>query len=281
MKRTALALLLALCVVPQASAAGWLKTVSAAQKQAKEKKQLIFVDLFAEWCGWCHRFEKEVYPTEAFQKSTDDMVLLRLDTEDRAEGTKFAQRYQATSLPTFLVLNSDLSIAGVIKGYAPASQFSKMIDETVGKYRTFEKMVAQEKTFTGDYAKRFELAREFRVRLAYGQSESRLRKLIAEKGVPAAFRDQAYYELGIQYLLQGRHAEVTKLINEFGKVQTQGDYYERARLLASDVCMAQGDLKCAAAEMRKFKQTFPRSALNQNIDVMLPQIERQISVQQR
>ena len=82
MKRTiSIAALLVAFLVPQADAA-FLKTVAAAQKKAKEKNQLIFVDMFAEWCTWCHRFDKEVVPSEAFQNATDGMVLLRLDTED-------------------------------------------------------------------------------------------------------------------------------------------------------------------------------------------------------
>ena len=55
MKRIiSIAALLAVFVVPQADAA-FLKTVAAAQKKAKEKNQLIFVDLFAEWCRRSHR----------------------------------------------------------------------------------------------------------------------------------------------------------------------------------------------------------------------------------
>ena len=110
-----LATLILLIAIPSfAAPVPWIKSLATAQRVAKEKKQMIFVDLFAQWCGWCHRWEADVYPTDVFQKATSNMVLLRLDTEDGSDGTKFAQRYEVTSLPTFLILNFDMTVVGAI-----------------------------------------------------------------------------------------------------------------------------------------------------------------------
>lgn len=272
-----MAVLAALLIVPQAFADnGFLKSVEVAQKRAKEKKQLIFVDLFAEWCGWCHRFAKEVVPSEAFQKATDDMVLLKLDTEDRGEGTQFARRYQITSLPTFAILDSDLSVAGLIRGYAPAAQFSQMVEETVQKYRKFQKLVEQEPALNKDYAKRLEIAREFRVRQAFTKSESRLKKLVTEKGVPVVLRDDAWYELSVLYMQQSQFDQALMTIKNFKKAQTKGDSLEKATLLISDVHLSQGNYRAAAKELRDFKAKFPNSAHIRNIDMILPNIERMV-----
>lgn len=271
-----LAVLLTLVIVPQTFAAGWIKSVAAAQKAAQAGQKMIFVDLFAQWCGWCHKFEADVVPTADFQKATSKMVMLRLDTEDGADGTAFAQRYQISSLPTFVVLNHDMTVVGLIRGYAPAAEFVKMLDSSIAKYKSFVKMATSESTFPKDYAKRLDLAKEYRLRQNYNQSEPRLKKLTTEKGVPADVRDQAYYELGILYLLQGRYPEVTKTIDAFSKVQKEGEPYERARLLATDVCIARGDLRCAADSLHNFKDEFPNSPLIPNVDMMLPSIERQL-----
>lgn len=271
-------MLIAFIAVPQSFAAtGWIKSLATAQKQAKEKKQFIFVDLFAQWCGWCHQFEQVVYPSEAFQKATSKMVLLRLDTEDGNDGTRFAQKYQVTSLPTFLILNPDMTIVGAIRGYAPPNDFVKMISDTLTKYRAFQSLAATESTFATDYDKRLELAKQFVSRQNYAAAEPRLKRLTAEPAVPVAVRDAAYYELGIVYLLEGKFDDVKRTISAFGKVQSSGEAYERATLLASDVCLAQGNLRCAADELRTFKQRFPNSPLNANVDQMLPSIERQIA----
>ena len=191
-RRLALAAAVALTLAPQTFAGTWLKSVAAAQKEAKEKKQLILVDMFADWCGWCHRFEREVFPSAQFQGATKDIVLLRLDTEDGKEGTQFARKFGVTQLPTFLLLDADLQLAGTIRGYQPAPQFVKSLSQTRAKHAAFLSRLANESKLGNDWVARLQLAKDFTERGAHDKSAIRLRKLTTEKGIPAAFRDQAY-----------------------------------------------------------------------------------------
>lgn len=277
MKRALVAVLLML-FVPQAFAANtWLKSVKAAQEKAKKGNQLILVDLYAAWCGWCHRFEQEVYPAETFQKATEDIVLLKLDTEDGGEGTQFAQKYGVSSLPTFVLLNPDLSIAGIIKGYAPAPQFVQLLKDTRTKNDTFQKRLRNEATLVKDPADKLDLARELTRRQAFAQSESRLRKLTADKGIPAGVRDQAYYELAVAQVMQKKYDSALGTIKTFGGLQSSGDAYERSRLLIGQIKMERGDIAGAVDEFRKFKSSFPQSPLVRNVDMVLPDLERQLA----
>jgi thioredoxin-related protein len=264
-------------VAGQALAGPWLTSIEAAQKKAKASKQLIFVDLWADWCGWCHRFEKEVVPSQAFQKATDDMVLLRLNTEDGKEGTKLARDYGIRTLPTFIVLNEDLMIAGQIRGYAPSTEFAKMLGETTAKYAEFMKRSDSESSFAKDYQKRLDLAKEYRERMGQPQAETRLVKLLAEKGLPEKIRDEAYYELALGQFLSKKYEEATKTLKKFSSVTTKGDAYERSRLLVGDIFLSQGNYLSAANEYRNFKATFPKSPYVRNIDMVLPQVERQLA----
>lgn len=276
-RRLTLAAALVLALAPQTFAGGtWHKSVAAAQKAAKEKNQLILVDMFAEWCGWCHRFEREVFPSEAFQKATDDIVLLRLDTEDKKEGSEFQRKYQVTSLPTFLLLTPDLSLAGSIRGYAPPSQFAQMLAETRTKHEAFQKRVKNEASLAKDYPGRLELAKEFVSRSAFGESESRLKKLMAEKGVPASIRDEAYYQLAFTYALQNKYDDAQKTIKGLTALSNRGDAVERAKLLSGQIYMAQGNLLGAANELRMFKKTYPGSPHMATVDAVLPDIERRL-----
>lgn len=276
-RRLTLAAALALAFASQTFAGPWHKSVAAAQKVAKEKNQLILVDMFAEWCGWCHRFEREVFPSEAFQKATDDVVLLRLDTEDKKEGSEFQRRYGVTSLPTFLLLTPDLALAGSIRGYAPPAQFASMLAETRTKHAAFEKRVKNEASLAKDYPGRLELAKEFVSRSAYGQSETRLKKLTAEKGVPASIRDESYYQLAFVYALQNRYDDALKTIRALTALSTRGDPVERATLLAAQVFVAQNNFLGAVNELRSFKKKFPASPHLGTVDSVLPDLERRLA----
>lgn len=281
MKRTALIAAIALLFVQQAVASPWLKEIAAAQKKAKEKNQLIFVDLFADWCGWCHKFEQEVIPSEAFQNATDKMVLLRLNTEDGKDGTKLSHDYGISSLPTFVVLNSDLLIAGVLRGYSPAKEFALSLQDTESKYKDFMKRVSDEPSIAKDYVKRLALAKEFESRAGYSQSEARLRKLITESAVPVGVRDDAYVELAMTQMLQKKFDDARKTIAKFQTVQTKGDAYERSRLLTGDIYLQSGNAAGALAEYRAFRTKFPNSQYNRNLDMMIVQLERQLGAPRR
>jgi thioredoxin-related protein len=275
-KRIALLAAVALLFVQQASASPWLKDIASAQKIAKEKNQLIFVDLFADWCGWCHRFEQEVIPSQSFQTATDKMVLLRLNTEDGKDGTKFARDFAVNSLPTFLVLNKDLMIAGIIKGYAPAKEFAASLGDAEVKYNDFMKRAGDEASISKDYAKRFALAKEFESRAAYAQSETRLKKLLAEPGIPTTVRDDTYFEVALTQILQKKFVDAKATLAKFASLQNKGDAFERSRLLIGDIYLQTGNVPAALEEYKAFKTKYPNSAYTGNINMMIANLERQL-----
>jgi len=278
LKRFGLAVAVIVLLAPQTFAGVWNKSYADAQKKAKSGNRLIFVDLFADWCGWCHKMEQEVFPSETFQKATDDMVLLRLNTEDGGDGTKLAQRFNVNSLPTFLILTADDSVAGVLRGYAPAKEFVNEMKVTEGKYTDFQKRAAAEPTFANDYKKRFDLALEFTEHFAFPQSEARFRKLTSDPKTPADIRDRAYYELAVAQALQNHFGDATATIAAFSKVQSKGEPYERARLLQGQIYWQQGNLMSASTELRNFKARFPGSPLQQTADQMLQVVTQQLLV---
>jgi thioredoxin-related protein len=272
-----LVVFVALTLVPQASANPWIKSLADAQKKAKTGNQLIFVDLFADWCGWCHKMEQEVFPSQAFQTATDDMVLLRLNTEDGNEGTLLARRFQANSLPTFLVLNGDGQLAGTIHGYQPSEVFVKLLKDVRKNDADFRDRLKTESAVT-DPQKRIDLAKELRTRYALPESEQRFSKLANERGLPPNVRDEVYYELAYTQLVEKKYDDTMKTLKRFASFQKAGESFERSRLLISDVYIAQGNWSAAADNLREFKKSYPQSKFVQSVDYVLPQIEQQIRV---
>lgn len=278
-RRIAIFIVMALALAPEgfAGAGTWHKSVAAAQKVAREKNQLILVDMFAQWCGWCHRFEREVFPAQVFQDATKDMVLLRLNTEDGGEGTQFARKYSISSLPTFLVLAPDLSMAGMIRGYAPPNDFVQSLKATRSKYDVFLRRVKNEDKLGKDWVQRLELAKEFTSRGSFDKSEPRLRKLTTEKGVPAAIRDEAYYQLALTYTMQRKFDEGLKAIKELTRRSGLGESVESATFLAGTIYLDQGNLLAARNQFRYFMDHYPTSRLAPNVEQVLSQVERELS----
>lgn len=276
MKKLAMIAALALAVSSTASASPWIKSFAQAQQKAKTKNQLIFVDLFADWCGWCHKFEQDVIPSQAFQTATDNMVLLRLNTEDQGEGTNLARRYNVTSLPTFLVLDKEAIVVGIIRGYQVPNDFAASLKDVEGRYTAFQKRVAAEGTIGNDYTKRLDLAKEFRIRYALPQAEERLKKLTSDKAAPVPVRDESYYELALTQMLERKFDDSLATIQRFATVQKKGEQYEKSRLLIGDLYLQQGKVDRAVTEYRNFKQNFPQSQYVKNVDLILPQLERQL-----
>jgi thioredoxin-like negative regulator of GroEL len=277
LKRVALLVVAVALAAPQAFAGGpWLTSLAAAQKQAKEKKQFIFVDMFADWCGWCHQLEQQVFPSQVFQDATKNYVLLRLNTEDGGDGTRLAQQFGVSSLPTSVVMTHDSVVVGLVRGFLPADTMAKAIGEVEKNYGEFRKRVSAESSIATEYQKRLDLAREFRAHQAHPDAITRFRKLTAESAVPVAIRDQAYFDLALTQFMTRKGDEALKTIQKFATLQSKGDPFEKSRFLAVEVYMQRNDFASAVDELRSFKEKFPNSPLIATADQILPQLEKRV-----
>jgi thiol-disulfide isomerase/thioredoxin len=132
---------------PKAAAAvdhgTWFTDLEAAAEVAREQNKNILVDLYAEWCGWCKKMDRDVFPQPAFQKLADRFVFLRVDVEDGEDGSRLQQRHGANSLPTTLLLTPRLSKIDSIRGYAPAQVYVQRIEQALIQYDLQEEHYAQ------------------------------------------------------------------------------------------------------------------------------------------
>lgn len=117
------ATLTAVVATAPAHGAEWLTDWDTAVAQAQKEGKLVLADFTgSDWCGWCIRLRSTILDTPAFQQyAKDKFVLLEVDiprnvakigAEQHAANRALAQRYNITSYPSVLVLNTKGDVIG-------------------------------------------------------------------------------------------------------------------------------------------------------------------------
>jgi thioredoxin-related protein len=274
--RILLILIVVILVPPQAFAAKWHGTLEAAAAEAKKTNRMILVDMYADWCGWCKRFELEVYPSERFQAVAKNLVLLKLDTEDGKEGTDLARRWSVTSLPTFVMLTPDLVIAGYLRGYSPPAEFVRRIEEAESAWLEFRKRVVNEPKTATD-AEKMALTAELMGRGDLVTAETRLKQHVTSSD--SSVRDNAYHMLALLYRAQARFDLASMTAKKGLSLNGAGETAEQLQLLLAEIYMEQRNYKAALAEYKRFRTQFPGSSMIGTVNFIVPQLEAEIARQ--
>ncbi len=112
MRKTLIALLLMLSVnsFAQHSSGGldwYTDLMKAHEKSVATKKPIFGFFTGSDWCGWCHKLQRDVFAKPAFIKwAKDNVVLLELD---------FPRRKQLS--PELVQQNNSLQQAFQVRGY--------------------------------------------------------------------------------------------------------------------------------------------------------------------
>jgi thioredoxin-related protein len=123
------------------SAPRWHQDLATARQLARREGQLLVVDLYADWCGWCKALERLVFEQPKFQRrAEEDFVLLRVDTDDDGEGTLLKRAYGADTLPTVLLLDPEMAEIGRVTGFAPLEEFLSGLEAAAGSHRELLEM---------------------------------------------------------------------------------------------------------------------------------------------
>jgi thioredoxin-related protein len=121
----------------------WYSDVNKAYDLSKETRKPIFAFFTgSDWCGWCHKLQREVFSKPEFQKwANDNVVLLELDFPRRKElpaeliqqNQSLQQFFQVTGFPTIWVFNLSKDDATKKFTVTPLGSLGYPRDPEVGK----------------------------------------------------------------------------------------------------------------------------------------------------
>jgi thiol:disulfide interchange protein len=95
----------------------WRRQLGDALNEASRDGRMVVVDVYTDWCVWCHRMDDNIYSSPQVAALSRDVVFLKLDAEDGGEGQRFARQAGVTGFPTTFVLSGSGAVLEKAVGY--------------------------------------------------------------------------------------------------------------------------------------------------------------------
>ncbi len=96
--------------------ASWTDVVKKADKENK----LIFVDIYATWCGPCKMLKKYTFPNKELGDYFNANFVNATFDGEQGDGEELARKYRIQGYPTLLILNKKGEVVAQTAGYMPA-----------------------------------------------------------------------------------------------------------------------------------------------------------------
>lgn len=257
----------------------WLSDLDAAVEQAQETGAYIVVDLYADWCGWCKKLEREVFPAPAFRTFADDKVLLRVDVEDGAEGSALQARYGAYNLPTTLILDADMVRVGRVAGFAPADALVAQFEAEIAAWQRlvsrFPQILSQ-----GSSSLQRSLADEMHERGDGGRAAQLYARLITATGSLSPETPWLFFKKADAHRLAGDFGQAAEATAKARQMADQGlagaadSLAEKLDLLAYQIAQDAGDCQKAKSTLQQYLETHPQSNKRRTLARRLQALER-------
>ena len=109
--------------------------MEAARKKASDQQLMLFVDVYATWCGPCKVMDREVYTDPAVAEYMNaNFVSVRMDGETDY-GRIYAEKQQLEGYPSMFIFSRDGDPVSRIIGFTPALELVPSLKSTVENYK--------------------------------------------------------------------------------------------------------------------------------------------------
>lgn len=110
-------------------------STDAIHEQAVKSGKLVFIDLYADWCGPCQMMNNRVFTRREVGAFFDQHFIAAKYNIERPTGRKLMQLYGKGSIPLYLIFNPEGELLGSILGAYPAEEFLQHLARIVAKQK--------------------------------------------------------------------------------------------------------------------------------------------------
>jgi thioredoxin-related protein len=273
MKRTVSAAFLAMLLVPSlwgANKVSWRTDFDKALLEAQQTSKPIFVDVYADWCEWCHKLDKEVYTDPAFIKYMSGYIPVKLNAEDNKGGTRVAGKYNVDGFPTLLVTDSYGVLTNRIGGFVDTK-------ELIHELSSVQNLLDAEKKNPVDPTVNLKLGKEYLSREMYTEAETRFQKVLKTPDATMTQKEAAQFSLGLtRYYRRNLKGSLSSL-ETYYRTYTTWESREDALLLLSQVHIEMDSNEKAMEILKEFLAKYPNSGNTIRAQQVLSLIERDLT----
>jgi len=104
---------------------------------AGQQKKKLLIDVYTNWCSWCKKMDKEVYPSEKVRAAlVTHFIAVKLDAESNKKLSyrgssvseqEFARLLGVNGYPTTLFFDEEMKPITMLPGYVNAESFADIL----------------------------------------------------------------------------------------------------------------------------------------------------------
>ena len=99
-------------------------------KKAKSENKMVFVDVYAVWCGPCKLMDKTTFSDSLVAKKfNSEFIAYKVNAEDVA-GRAIVQKFMVNALPTYLFISPQGELVNRLEGIFPPKLLMDEADYT-------------------------------------------------------------------------------------------------------------------------------------------------------